>query len=236
MRTQILANWNDRSRMPSSSRLGAAPAAVVGIVLGISLTTGACSSRNHNSGLPDSSSSNPVMGFMTIADSPTGSDDVENLRLDSADTCTLADNQSFTATLASERLAYKLELGIRDITEEFTVKNCQQASTNTTIKQNGDDVLKFFGCYASVMAGVDSDFNEYDTFRKDPEMSDYTYNGDQQAGCSMKVKIDLQSRIFEATDIVCKRMAITIAGGRYANPIYNDRAINLTASDVRCQF
>lgn len=212
-------------------RVGAALA----LVLAVTLPLLSCSSRNHDSDIPDTSSST-VAGIMTISGSPTGSDDVEDLRFDRVDTCQLTEDRAFTAVFGSERLSYKLELSMRNITEDLKTVECQQASTNTTIQQNDKDVLKFFGCYVSAMAGLGDEFNQYDTHRKDPQMSNYEYNGDGKAGCSIAGKIDLQSRIFEATEVTCKRMAVTIANGRFANPIYNDRSILLTARDLRCTF
>lgn len=210
-------------------------AATLTLILGGTAPLLSCSSRSHDDAIPDTSSST-VAGFMTISGSPTGADDVEDLRFDRVDTCQLTDDRAFTAVFGSERLSHKLELSMRNITEELQTVECQQASTNTTIKQNDKDVLKFFGCYVSAMAGLGDEFNQYDTHRKDPQMSNYEYNGDNKAGCSIAGKIDLQTRTFEATEITCKRMAVTIANGRFANPIYNDRSIFLTARNLRCSF
>lgn len=205
--------------------------------LALSLVFLGCSSRNHSSDIPGGPATSTVSGQMTIEGSPLGTDDVQNLVLDNAETCALGDNQDFAATFGSERLSYRLEVRIRDITEDWQQKNCQQASTNRLMADNGKDQLKYMGCYVSVMAGLGKDFNEYDMHRKDPDMSDYTYSTrESPATCTIKAKIDLQARVFEASEVSCGRMAVTIANGRYANPIYNDRAIDLAAENLRCSF
>lgn len=197
---------------------------------------GGCSSRNHNSDIP-SSNQTVVKGFMTVENSPNGVDDAANLPLDMVENCTL-ENQQLSATFGSNRQSYLLELAVRDLTEDWQETECKQTSTNTTVVQNDQDQVKFFGCYVTAISNIRPGANAYDMHRRSPQMPDYTYNvgKDPKVLCTVRAKINLQSRVFEASTISCKQMAMTVANGMYANPIYNDRAIDLTVKDLRCSF
>lgn len=203
------------------------------IFLGLALAS-SCSSRNHNSDIPNSSQT-VVTGYMSVANSPNGVDDVSNLPLDMVDNCSLQ-NQQLSATFGSNRQSYLLELAVRDLTEDWQETECKQTSTNTTVVQNDQDQVKFFGCYVAAISNIRPGSNAYDMHRRMPEMPDYTYKAGANVTCRVRAKINLQSRVFEASAIECKQMAMTIAGGMIANPIYNDRAINLSVKDLRCAF
>lgn len=206
-------------------------------ILFLSLASlGGCSSRNHNSDIP-SSDQTVVTGYMTVANSPNSVDDVLNLPLDMVETCSL-ENQQLSATFGSNRQSYLLELAVRDLTEDWQETECKQTSTNTTVVQNDQDQVKFFGCYVTAISNIRPGANAYDMHRRFPQMPDYTYNAgkEKDVTCTVRAKINLQSRVFEASAISCKQMAMTIANGMYANPIYNDRAIDLSVKDLRCSF
>lgn len=196
----------------------------------------ACSSRNHSSDIPNNSSSS-ASGLMTIKDSPNGLDDVENLSLDLLETCTMGENQDIKVAFASDRLSYRIELEIRDIRETWENKECRQASTNRLREKNDEDRWKFLSCYVSLRVGSGNDINGYDTHRILPRMADYTYQPEgSEAKCMIRAKVNLLARVFEASDISCTGMARTIFKSEVANPVLNDKAVNLRAKDLRCNF
>lgn len=201
--------------------------------LGLVLLSG-CSSRNHSSDVP-SSNQTVVSGYMTVENSPGVKDRVTDLPLDRVENCSL-DSDRLKAAFVSDRQNYRLELAVILRDEEWNDTECVQTSVNEEPKENEDGLIKYLGCYVTVMSNIARSPNAYDMHRRLPQMLGYTYKISDQVTCTIRSKTDLQTRIFEARSIDCKQMARTVANGRLANPIENDRSINLTAKDLRCSF
>lgn len=201
--------------------------------LGLALLSG-CSSRNHSSDVP-STNQTVVSGYMTVKSSPDVKDEVTDLPLDRVDNCSLVDDK-LKATFVSNRQNYLLEFAVKISNEDWNETECIQTRANTTRDGDKEDVAKYLGCYVTVMSNIAGDPNAYDMHRRLPQMPKYTYKKADDVSCTIRSKTDFLSRIFEASAIDCKQMAMTITEGEFVTPIYNRFHINLTAKDLRCSF
>lgn len=193
------------------------------VMLSFSLS---CSNRSHDS-LKDSDDSN-ISGTISIANSPSPTENGSNIPLFKASKCELNENSSiFHGTFSSQNDQYFIDMKVKNFGSDEQV-NCKQASSNTG--ENNDDPLKFTGCYISVQIGSNNAFSQYDMHRIDQELPGYKYGG----VCSLIAYYDGQTKKFQGKAIKCSKMARTYINGKSANPINNEKYIDFEGNNFGC--